>query len=98
MLRGDLPPAHFEPSDRLESVAVPGRGHYRPKRCKVCGLGYADGVTVSLTGLCPTHSHERFEANADAIHAKSGPEYIRQLRRTITIAQRALIAAERAEA
>lgn len=75
-----------------------GRGHYRPKQCKVCGLGDRDGVTVSLSGLCPPHARERFEANADQIHARSGPAYIRRLRRIIMAAQRELIAAERGEA
>lgn len=52
---------------------------WRPKYCKVCGAS-VPFVTISQTGLCPTHSRARMQANITAMQTKSGPEWVRYLR------------------
>jgi hypothetical protein len=49
--------------------------HWHPSRCKVCGDGRHNGVHVSQTGLCPTHSQEAFVDNLLQLKAHRGPRF-----------------------
>lgn len=52
-----------------------GRGHFHPKRCRVCGDGDHNGVHVSQTGLCPTHSVAVMADNIRQLAAHDGPNF-----------------------
>lgn len=51
------------------------RGHFHPSRCKVCGIGRAEGVKVSQTGLCPEHGYENMIDNLLSLQTKRGPRF-----------------------
>jgi hypothetical protein len=60
-----------------DSLDLPrmSRKHWHPSACKVCGDGAHNGVHISQTGLCPTHSLERMTDNLEQLKAHAGPRF-----------------------
>ena len=66
------------------------------KRCRLCGRPASEVGPLSHTRLCGDCALVRRDANNDGIHGKTGPEYVRWLRRRYMEVHRALLDAERA--
>jgi hypothetical protein len=74
------------------------RRHWHPPRCRICDRHGDDVGGISQTGLCPDCSHDRFLANLDDLHTRSGPGYEHWARRMLLAAHARLVDVERASA